>query len=133
MTDFLKGLGIGMEHIPNAFECLPRNAYENGYRDGMQHMATQMHHMNEQMGRMSDLLHRALFVQEAGSYPRPGVNLWLILDGGIVTTGYFMDGRYVADSGAVVSPTHWCMIPPAVSGSVNRGRRRILPRIRKGE
>lgn len=90
--------------------------YEAGYRDGMNHVSQQVEHVNAQMVKMAELLNKALFVQPISSKPKPGMNIWLIMDGGIVTTGYFVNNEYIADSGMVVSPEFWCFIPPIVNG-----------------
>lgn len=90
--------------------------YENGYRDGMEHVSKQVEFVNERMVRLAELLNKAFFVQPVSSKPRPGINLWLILDNGIVTPGYYINGEYVADSGAIVSPEFWCIVPPIVNG-----------------
>lgn len=97
----------------------------------MRHLSRQVEYLEDQLRRVSSILNKALFIQESESPPRPGVNLWLILDGGIVTTGYYLNREYVADSGAVVHPTHWCMIPPTVKREVDDARKVLKVRKKK--
>lgn len=93
--------------------------YEEGYKDGMAHITSQVKYLNDHVSRIADILTRAIFVSPANKPPKPNINLWLILPGEIITTGYYMKGEYIADSGAIVEPTHWCM-PPTVVANCQR-------------
>lgn len=92
-------------------------SYQEGYIDGMRNMATQVGYVEEQMGRLTALLMKAVMIRPASSKPKPGLDLWLILAPGIVTTGFYLNKEFIADSGMVVSPTHWCVVPPILKGN----------------
>jgi len=100
--------------------------YEQGYCDGMAHISSQVEYVNEQVARITQILTKAVFTQKAGTPPRPNMHIWLILDADRITTGYFLGGKYIADSGLEVFPTHWCMIPSIVTGENPGPRKRII-------
>lgn len=100
--------------------------YEQGYRDGMNHLSQQMEHLNSQVVRMAELLSKAAFVRKADEHPKPNMHIWLILDEDMVTSGYFTGKEYLADSGVFVNPKFWCMIPKIVTGENLGPRRRIV-------
>ena len=75
--------------------------YEEGYRDGMEHLSKQADHINEQVAKVAQILTKAVFVHSCSvSNPKPNTRLWLILGDDIITTGYFIGGQYLADGGA---------------------------------
>lgn len=102
--------------------------YEQGYRDGMEHISSQVAYLNDQMVKVTAILHKAVFTNPSANPPKPGMHVWLILDKDMITTGYYLAGKYIADSGYVVDPTFWCMIPKIVSGEDEGPRRKLVKR-----
>lgn len=100
--------------------------YEQGYRDGMAHVTSQVEYLNDQVTRVAHILTKAVFTQPSDTPPKPNMHIWLILDKDRITTGYYLAGKYIADSGIEVKPTHWCMIPAIVSGDPSGPLRRIV-------
>lgn len=101
--------------------------YEQGYRDGMEHLSHQVAHLNDQVLRVTNILSRAVFINPSETPPRPMMHIWLVIDSDMLTSGYFLDGRYIADSGMEVFPMFWCMIPKAIAGE-DDGPRRLVKR-----
>lgn len=101
--------------------------YERGYREGSEQLRQQMEYLNDQMTRVSQILTKAVFLQPAKAAPKPGLRIWLILDADTITTGYYLNGKYLSDGGAYVEPTHWCMIPNAITGGTGTRRRIVKP------
>lgn len=102
--------------------------YERGYREGAEHISKQVDYLNSQVLRVTELLSKAVFVRAAKDHPKPNMHIWLVLEEDMITTGYFTGGSYVADSGYVVTPRFWCMIPSVITGEPNGIRRRIVKR-----
>ena len=100
--------------------------YLRGYKDGMDHISAQVDHINDQMNRLNQILTKAVFAVDAKNKPRPGLRLWLVLDPDSITTGYYLSGKFISDAGCFVEPTHWCLIPPSITGEVRKSRRRIV-------
>ncbi len=100
--------------------------YERGLRDGQQMIANQVSYLNDQVARVAQILTRAVFLHSIKTPPKPNTHVWLILGPDILTTGYYTgNGNYLADGGNYVAPTHWCMIPSAVSGDPPVNRRLV--------
>ena len=102
--------------------------YEQGYRDGMEHISSQVMHLNEQIQKITGVLHKAVFVNPASRYPKPGMHIWMILDKEMITTGYYLGGKYIADSGLEVVPEYWCMVPRVIAGEDDSPRRKLVKR-----
>ena len=90
--------------------------YQEGYADGMAHMAKQVQFIERQLLGLTKLLSKAVIFQPANLKPRPATDLWLVLDSGVITTGFFLNNQYIADSGLVVTPAYWGMVPTAIKG-----------------
>lgn len=102
--------------------------YEQGYRDGMAHISQQISYLNDQITRVTSILAKAVFVNPGNTPPKPGLHVWLVMDKEMVSTGYYIGGKYVADSGYIVEPLFWCMIPSIISGEDTGPRRRLVKR-----
>lgn len=102
--------------------------YEQGYRDGMEHISNQVSYLNEQVLKVTAILTKAVFVNPANTPPKPGMHIWLVLDKEMITTGYYLGGKYIADSGLVVDPEFWCMIPKIIAGEDDGPRRKLVKR-----
>jgi hypothetical protein len=100
--------------------------YEQGYCDGMEHMSSQVQYINDQVARIAQILTKAVFTQPSATPPKPNTHIWLILDNDRITTGYYLGGKYIADSGIEVKPIYWCMIPSIVSGKNDGPLKRII-------
>lgn len=100
--------------------------YEQGYKDGMENLASQVSYLNSQIQKVTGILTRAVFVNPGSTPPRPNMRVWLVLDPEMITTGYYLGGKYVADSGYEVVPQFWCMIPRALSGEEPGPRRKLI-------
>lgn len=102
--------------------------YEQGYRDGMEHISNQVSYLNEQVQRVTEILTKAVFVNPVTTPPKPGMHVWLVMDKEMISTGYFLGGQYLADSGYVVDPLFWCMIPKVIAGEDDGPRRKLVKR-----
>jgi len=102
--------------------------YEQGYRDGMEHLSNQVAYLNDQIQKVTGILGKAVFVNPASNPPKPGMHIWLVLDKEMITTGYYISGKYIADSGYEVIPEYWCMIPRIIAGRDDGPRKQIVKR-----
>lgn len=102
--------------------------YEQGYRDGMDHLSQQVDYLNNQVVKVTEILHKAVFVNPASNPPKPGMHIWLVMDKEILSTGYYLGGKYIADSGYIVDPLFWCMIPRVIAGEDDGPRRKLVKR-----
>lgn len=102
--------------------------YEQGYRDGMEHISSQVTYLNEQVLKVTGILSKAVFVNPGTTPPKPGMRLWLVLDAEMITTGYYVGGKYISDSGYEVNPIFWCMIPKVITGEDGGPRRKLVKR-----
>lgn len=90
------------------------NDYERGYRDGTEHFKAQMKILYGEVGVIRSKLSDAAIFITSDQRPKPNIILWLVLDGGIITPGFFVGGVYLALSGIEVYPSHWAAIPPSL-------------------
>lgn len=102
--------------------------YEQGYRDGMENLSAQVGYLNDQVSKVTAILHKAVFANKADTPPKPGMHIWLIMDADMITSGYYLGGKYIADSGIFVEPKFWCMIPKVVAGEDDGPRRKLVKR-----
>lgn len=102
--------------------------YEQGYRDGMEHISKQVDYLNEQVHKVTGILSKAVFVNPGNTPPKANMHVWLVIDKEMISTGYYMGGQYVADSGHVVNPMFWCMIPKVIAGDDDGPRRKLVKR-----
>jgi hypothetical protein len=107
--------------------------YEQGYKDGMSHISQQVSYINQKFTRITQILTKAVFTNEASVVPKTNMHIWLVLDKDMITSGYYIGGNYISDSGHIMYPTHWCMIPSEISGRDETEPRRRIARGNSGQ